>query len=62
MNNPVRKTAHLQIRLEPSMKAAIERAAKDDQRTVTSLLEKLVTDHLRQLGRLPSGKPAGKRK
>jgi hypothetical protein len=63
MNNLLRKSAFLQIRLEPNLKATIERAAKDDHRTVTSLIEKLVTDYLKQHGYLPSsGKPAGKRK
>lgn len=56
------KTASINIRVDESLKEAAEQAAKEDQRTLTSLIEKLLMDHLRQLGRLPGGKPAGKRK
>jgi hypothetical protein len=55
------KTAQLNLRISPALKAAIEKAAEDDQRSVTSLLEKLMTDHLRERGLLPrSGKGARK--
>ena len=56
------KTAMINIRVDESLKKASEQAAKEDHRTLTSLIETLLTNHLRQLGRLPSGKPAGKRK
>ena len=42
------KTAQTNLRLEPNFKAAAERAAKDDHRSLTSLIEKLLTDHLRR--------------
>jgi hypothetical protein len=51
------------VRLKPSVRAAGEKAAEDDSRTLGSLIEKLLTDHLRAKGYLPtSKKPAGKRK
>jgi hypothetical protein len=40
------KTAVVQLRLRPSLKQAAEQAAADDQRSLTSLIEKLLTDHL----------------
>ncbi len=44
------------------VKLAGERAAKDDGRSLNSLLEKLMIDHLKANGYLPGGKAAGKRK
>ena len=44
------------------VKTAAEHVAKEDHRTLTSLIEKLLTDHLRELGRLSSSKPGSKRK
>lgn len=46
------KTAQTNLRLEPNFKAAAERAVKDDHRSLTSLIEKLLTDHLRRKGYL----------
>jgi hypothetical protein len=48
------KTAQVNLRIEPSLKAAAEKAAKDDQRSLTSLIEKLLTEHLRRRGYLQS--------
>jgi hypothetical protein len=44
------KTAQVNLRIEPSLKAAAEKAASDDQRSLTSLIEKLLTDYLRKRG------------
>jgi hypothetical protein len=41
-----RKTAQINLRIAPSLKEAAERAAADDQRSLTSLVEKLLTDYL----------------
>jgi hypothetical protein len=46
------KTAVVQLRLQPSLKKAAEKAAADDSRSLTSLIEKLLTDHLRKKGYL----------
>ena len=47
------KTATLNLRLDPELKALAERAATSDQRTLTSLIEKLLTDHLKAKGYMP---------
>ncbi len=49
------KTAQVNLRLVPSLKAAAEKAAQDDHRSLTSLIEKLLTEHLRERGYLPDG-------
>ena len=51
------KSATLNIRIDPALKAAAEKFATDDHRSITSLIEKLLTDHLRANGYL---KPAKK--
>ena len=49
--------------MKPSVRAAGEKAASDDERTLSWLMEKLLTEHLKAKGYLPKdGKPAGKRK
>ena len=40
------------LMIDPALKIAAERAAADDHRSVTSLIEKLLTDHLRRTGYL----------
>lgn len=47
------KTAPISFRLPPEVKEALERAAKDDTRSVSSYLERLVTDHLKDKSYLP---------
>jgi hypothetical protein len=47
--------------IDPVLKDAAEIAAKDDRRSLTSLIEKVLADYLTERGYLP-GKPAGKRK
>jgi hypothetical protein len=44
------KTAQVNLRLRPELKAAAEEAAKADQRSLTSLVEKLLTDYCRKKG------------
>jgi hypothetical protein len=45
-----RKTAVFQVRMRPSVKAAGERAAADDQRSLSSLMEKLLIEYLAREG------------
>lgn len=52
------KTPSLGIRVQPETKAALEKAAKDDMRSLSSLIEKVLTEWLRENGYL---KPAPKR-
>lgn len=46
------KTAAIGVRVDPDVKAAAEKAAADDRRSVASLLEKLLVDHLKANGYL----------
>jgi len=48
------KTAQVNLRLMPQLKAAAEKAATDDQRSLTSLIEKLLTDYLQKNGYMKS--------
>jgi hypothetical protein len=41
------KTSQINLRLSPSLKVRAERAAARDHRSLTSLIEKLLSDHLR---------------
>ena len=45
-----RKTATLNLRIDPGLKAVAEKAAAEDRRSLTSLVEKLLTDHLKAKG------------
>ena len=47
------------IRVESKTKAAIEKAAADEQRSVSNLIERVMTEWLRHNGYLP---PKGKAK
>jgi hypothetical protein len=47
------KTAQVNLRMKPDMKEAAEKAAADDHRSLTSLIEKLLADYLRKKGYLP---------
>jgi hypothetical protein len=48
------KSLPVSVRLPPQVKAAAEAAAKDDTRSLSSYLEKLLTEHLRKKGYLKS--------
>lgn len=44
------KTAQVALRMKPDLKAAAEKAAEADHRSLTSLVEKLLTEYLRKKG------------
>jgi hypothetical protein len=44
------RTAQVNLRLSPDLKAAAEVAAEADSRSLTSLIEKLLVDHLKAIG------------
>jgi predicted HicB family RNase H-like nuclease len=44
------KTAILALRIEPELKKAATKAAKADQRSLTSLIEKLLSDYCKKEG------------
>lgn len=48
------RSAAIAVRVEPNIKQAAEKAAGDDHRSVASLLEKLLVEHLRKTGYLPA--------
>lgn len=50
------KVIPLGARVQPQVKEALERAAKDDARSMSSMAEKILTDWLRERGYLPSAK------
>ena len=54
------RTAQVNLRISPELKAAAEEAAADDSRSFASLIEKLLVDHLKAIGRFE--KAAAKRK
>jgi hypothetical protein len=47
------KSAALAIYITPELKAAAEKTAADDQRSLTSLVEKLLTDAAKAAGHWP---------
>ncbi len=47
------RTAALSFRIDAEMKDALERAATEDSRSVSSLIIKILTDWLRERGYLP---------
>lgn len=56
------KSAALNLYVLPELKAAAEKTAADDQRSLTSLVEKLLTDAARKAGHWPPPEKAkGKR-
>jgi hypothetical protein len=46
------KEAQVNLRIRPSLKEAAEKAANDDNRSLTSLVEKLLSDYLKKRGYL----------
>ena len=55
------KTNPLGFRVDPEVKTSLERAAKADRRSVSSLVEKILYDWLREHGHLsaPDGSSSG---
>ena len=54
------KTLQFNMRMTPQLKEAAEEAAADDQRSVASLIEKLLTDYCKEKGFLTD--PSKKRR
>lgn len=53
---PNPKSLPVSLRLPPDVKAAAEKAAREDTRSLSSYIEKLLTDHLRRKGFLDNQK------
>ena len=45
------RNAQVNLRMSPDLKAAAEEVAAEDSRSLTSLIEKLLVDHLKSIGR-----------
>jgi hypothetical protein len=54
----MKKTPPFNIHLQPDTKAALERAAKEDMWSVSSLIEEILVEWLRAKGYLPGGAAA----
>ena len=46
------KTEAISVRVAPEIKAAVQKAASDDRRTVASFVEKVLADYLAREGYL----------
>jgi hypothetical protein len=49
------KTAQVNLRIEPALKAAAEKAAAADHRSLTGLIEKLLSDYCKRRNFGPTG-------
>ncbi|MBL8578895.1 MAG: ribbon-helix-helix protein, CopG family [Mesorhizobium sp.] len=49
------KSANLALRIPVELKEALDQAAKEDRRSVSSLVEKVLMEHLETKGFLPKG-------
>jgi len=56
-----RRSAQFNMRIDPHLKEAAEKAAADDRRSLSSLVEKLLTDYCRELGYLKGAPKKGRR-
>ncbi|WP_341704687.1 ribbon-helix-helix protein, CopG family [Ferrovibrio sp.] len=55
------KSLPVSVRLPPQVKDALMHAAADDQRSISNLIEKVLTDWLRSAGYLQADKAAPKK-
>lgn len=46
------RTTEINLRVSPKLKEAARKAAEKDQRTLSSLIERLLTEHCRKAGTL----------
>jgi predicted HicB family RNase H-like nuclease len=50
------KTAELNVRISPALKAIAQKAAERDQRSLSSLVEKLLTEYCERVGLIKPSK------
>ncbi len=53
------RTASIGIRVEPELKAAVEKAATADGRTVAQWIERLIVQQLKTEASRPAARPSG---
>ena len=46
------RSAHLNLRVRPTLKAKLEQLAKQDRRTLSAYVEKLLEDHVKGVERV----------
>jgi hypothetical protein len=56
-----RRSTQFNMRIDPVLKEAAEKAAADDRRSLSSLVEKLLTDYCREHGFLVDEPKKGRR-
>jgi hypothetical protein len=56
-----RRSTQFNMRIDPVLKDAAEKAAADDRRSLSSLVEKLLTDYCREHGFLVDETKKGRR-
>jgi mRNA-degrading endonuclease RelE of RelBE toxin-antitoxin system len=47
----VARSTHMNLRVRPTLKAKLEKLAKEDRRTLSAYVEKLLEDHVRSASR-----------
>ena len=52
----LRQSAQVNLRIDPVLKAAAEKVAEAEHRSLTNLIEKLLTDYVRKAGYLEAGR------
>jgi hypothetical protein len=50
------RSAQMNLRVRPALKAKLEKLAKEDRRTLSAYVEKLLEDHVKSLSQITSGK------
>ena len=46
------RSAHMNLRVRPALKAKLERLAKEDRRTLSAYVEKLLEDYVKSLSQV----------
>jgi hypothetical protein len=46
----------MNLRVRPTLKAQLEKLAKEDRRTLSAYVEKLLEDHVKRVSQITSGK------
>ena len=50
------RSAQMNLRVRPALKAKLEKLAKEDRRTLSAYIEKLLEDHVKSVPQITSGK------
>jgi len=50
------RSAQINFKVRPTLKAQLEKLAKEDRRTLSAYIEKLLEDHVKSVFRITSGK------